>query len=126
MPPLFSKKERTEPAPDSGLKAFLRKDLERTRERWGKALGVFRARPKIDEALYEELEAHLLEADVGVAATQDLVERLRKAQRDKRLEDSAALESELKDALVALLAPLEKPLPSSSYALRFSGSLRVW
>jgi fused signal recognition particle receptor len=92
------------------LKALLRKDLELTRSRWSKALGVLRARPEIDEALYEELEAQLIEADVGMAATASLIERLRRAQRDKRLEDGAALEQELKGALVALLAPLEKPL----------------
>jgi len=96
----------------SSLKSFLRKDLELTRERWKNALGVLRAHPTIDEALYEELEARLLEADVGTAATQSLIERLRKAQRDKRIEDPRALEGELKAALVALLAPLEKSLPA--------------
>ncbi len=92
------------------LKTLLRKDLELTRSRWSKALGVLRARPIIDEALYEELEAQLIAADVGVAATASLIERLRRAQRDKRLEDGGALEAELRSALVALLAPLEKPL----------------
>jgi fused signal recognition particle receptor len=96
----------------AGLKSFLRKDLERTRERWKGALGVFRARPKIDEMLYEELEAQLIAADVGTAATASLIERLRKAQRDKRLEDASQLEGELKSALVALLEPLEKALPA--------------
>ena len=113
MPPLFGKKDAPEPAAESGLKALLRKDLELTRARWGKALGVLRTRPKIDEALYDELEAQLLLADVGVAATTDLIARLRKAQRDKRLEDSSALEAELKSALVDLLAPLERPQPSN-------------
>ena len=95
----------------SGLKAFLKKDLELTRERWSKALDVFKAHPKIDEALYEALEAQLLQSDVGTSATAFLIERLRDAQRRKRLEDSAQLEGELKSALVELLAPLEKPLP---------------
>jgi fused signal recognition particle receptor len=111
MPPLFGKKDAPAPGAASGLKALLRKDLELTRARWGKALGVLRSHPKIDEALYEELESQLLAADVGVAATQSLIESLRRAQRDKRLEDSAALEAELKAALVALLAPLEKAMP---------------
>jgi fused signal recognition particle receptor len=93
------------------LTAFLKKDLERTRDRWKGALDVLRASPKIDESVYEQLETELLAADVGVAATQSLIEKLRKAQRDKRLEDAADLESELKSALIALLAPLEKPFP---------------
>jgi fused signal recognition particle receptor len=111
MPPLFGKNDAPAPGAGAGLKALLRKDLELTRARWGKALGVLRSHPKIDEALYEELESQLLAADVGVPATQSLIQSLRKAQRDKRLEDSPALEAELKAALVALLAPLEKPLP---------------
>jgi fused signal recognition particle receptor len=94
------------------LLSFLKKDLELTRSRWSKALGVLRAHPKIDEALYEELETQLIAADVGTAATQSLIAHLRKAQRDKRLEDSGALEEELKAALVALLQPLEKPMPT--------------
>ena len=94
------------------LKAFLKKDLERTRTRWKGALDVLRAHPKIDESVYQDLEAELLAADVGVAATQSLIERLRKAQRDRRLEDAADLEAELKAALIALLSPLEKPLPA--------------
>jgi fused signal recognition particle receptor len=93
------------------VKALLRKDLELTRLRWKGALGVFRARPRIDAALYEELESQLLAADVGVAATHSLIERLRKAQRDKRLEDGSALEAELKTALVDLLSPLEARMP---------------
>jgi len=96
------------------LRNFLKKDLELTRSRWSKALGTLRARPKIDEALYEELESQLLQADVGVAATATLVEALRKAQRDKRLETGDQLEVELKDALVKLLAPLEKTFPALS------------
>ncbi len=98
------------------LKNFLKKDLELTRSRWSKALGVLRSRPRIDEALYEELESQLLQADVGVAATATLIEALRKAQRDKRLETGDQLEAELKEALVNLLAPLEKPFPALSRA----------
>ena len=95
-----------------GLKAFLKKDLELTRARWSKAVDVLRAHPKIDEALYEELETQLIGSDVGVAGTEYLIQRLRKAQRDKRLEDGAQLEDELKAGLIELLKPLEKPMPA--------------
>lgn len=96
----------------SRFKALLRADLELTRARWKEALGVFRSHPRVDEALYEELESQLIAADVGVAATRKLVEALRAAARDKRISDGAELEGELKDALTKLLAPLEKPLPA--------------
>ena len=108
MPPLDPKKD----APASGWKSFLRKDLELTRSRWKKAADVLRTRPKIDEALYEDLGTQLIAADVGVAATQRLIEALRRAQREKRIVDASALEAELRSALLELLRPLEKPLPS--------------
>jgi fused signal recognition particle receptor len=97
----------------SRFKALLRADLELTRTRWKKALGVFRSHPQVDEAFYEELETQLIAADVGMAATRKLVEALRAAARDKRISDAAELEGELKAALTRLLEPLEKSLPET-------------
>ena len=112
MCPRDTKKDAPGSGATSGWKALLRADLELTRSRWKSALGVLRAGPKIDAALFEELEAQLIAADVGTAATHELIAQLRKAQRDKRLEDAADLEAELKTALVELLTPLEKSLPA--------------
>ena len=61
---------------------------------------------KVDEALYEELETSLLQADCGVAATQALLQEVRK----KKPADGQALKTALRDSIAALLAPLEKPL----------------
>jgi fused signal recognition particle receptor len=97
----------------SRFKALLRADLELTRTRWKKALGVFGSHPQVDEAFYEELETQLIAADVGMAATRKLVEALRAAARDKRISDAAELEGELKAALTRLLEPLEKSLPET-------------
>jgi len=113
MLPLFSRKDKSAPGSESGLKSLLKKDLELTASRWKKALGIFRSRPKIDESLYEELEAQLIEADAGVAAAESLIAKLRQAQRDKRLETGDQLEAELKSALVELLAPLEKSVDAA-------------
>ena len=113
MFPRDTKKDAPGSGASPGWKALLRADLELTRSRWKNALGVLRASPKIDAALFEELETQLIAADVGTAATHELIARLRKAQRDKRLEDAADLEAELKAALVELLTPLEKPLPAT-------------
>src|SRR5262249_7945075 len=79
----MSSREPKKEKPASGWRDFLRKDLELTRSRWKGALDVLRARPKIDEQLFADLEAQLIEADVGIAATAELVARLRKAQRDR-------------------------------------------
>ncbi|HEU5175849.1 MAG TPA: signal recognition particle-docking protein FtsY [Burkholderiales bacterium] len=61
---------------------------------------------KVDEALYEELEATLLQADCGVSAAHALVQEVRK----KRPADGAALKGALRDAIAGLLSPLEKKL----------------
>ncbi|HEX6158410.1 MAG TPA: signal recognition particle-docking protein FtsY [Burkholderiales bacterium] len=61
---------------------------------------------KVDEALYEELEATLLQADCGVSAAHALVQEVRK----KRPADGAALKGALRDAIAGLLSPLERKL----------------
>jgi fused signal recognition particle receptor len=98
----------------SDWRARLKAGLARTGERLKEAANVFRAAPKIDEALYESLEATLIASDVGTAATQRLIDELRRAVKAKRLEDASALEGELRSALTRLLAPLEKPLPDTT------------
>jgi len=97
----------------SRFKALLKADLELTRTRWKKALGVFRSHPKVDESFFEELETQLIAADIGVAATGKLIADLREVARDKRVTDGAELEDELKKSLTNLLAPLEKPVPAN-------------
>ena len=82
--------------------------LARSREKLTGALtGVF-ARRKLDEQTLEELETALLTADVGVAATQQLLEDLR--ARWKRAGADEDPKDHLKAALLDLIAPLEKPL----------------
>ncbi len=91
----------------------LKAGLARTRAALGGGLGGLLGRRKIDEALFEELETALLTADCGVEATQALLERLRARVRKERLEDGEALKGALKQALLELLAPLERTLQAS-------------
>jgi fused signal recognition particle receptor len=65
---------------------------------------------QIDDALYEELEAALLMADAGVAATQFLLDDLKRRVKESKTTEPAAVKGLLMDALAELLAPLEKPL----------------
>jgi fused signal recognition particle receptor len=89
--------------------ARLKAGLARTRDVLNTPVSELLVRRKIDEALYEELEAALLQADCGVAAARELVSALRK----KKLEDGEALKRALRDAVVDLLKPLERPLEVS-------------
>ena len=89
---MFSSKPKpADDAPASDWKSRLKRGLALTGAKLKQVAGVFRSHPRIDEALYEALESQLLEADVGVKATTHLVESLRKAAKDKRLDDGGQL-----------------------------------
>ncbi len=65
---------------------------------------------RIDEALYEELEAALLMADTGTRATQRLLDDLRRRVKDTRATDPAQVKALLAQAVAELLAPVQQPL----------------
>jgi fused signal recognition particle receptor len=94
----------------------LRQGLARTREKLGGQLsGLFRAGRKIDTELFDELETILITADIGVGATQHLLEVLQKRVRREGLTEAEQLQTALKEALVQLLAPLQAPLEVSAH-----------
>ena len=65
---------------------------------------------RIDDALYEELEAALLMADAGVAATEHLLVDLKRRVKDAKVTDPAAVKALLAAAITELLKPLERTL----------------
>ena len=65
---------------------------------------------RIDDALYEDLEAALLMADAGVSATQFLLQDLKRRVKDTKATDAAAVKALLVDAIAELLQPLERSL----------------
>ncbi|AKU22434.1 signal recognition particle-docking protein FtsY [Massilia sp. MB5] len=64
---------------------------------------------RIDDELYEELEAALLMADAGIDATQYLLDALKRKVKDDKLTEAAAVKTALKELMIDLLKPLEKP-----------------
>lgn len=108
----------------AGWMSRLSGGLTRTREQLGQRLtGLLRRGATIDEALYEELETVLLTSDVGIKATQFLLDQLRDKVRRERIEDAADLQTALQKILVDLLQPLEKPLQpiSRPYVIMLAG-----
>jgi fused signal recognition particle receptor len=86
----------------------LKDGLSRSRDTFAGAVAAVLRRPALDDQTLEELEAALLTADVGVAATAALLDDLR--ARWKRSGGEGDPKTLLKAALVDLLTPLEKPL----------------
>lgn len=93
----------------------LKKGLSKTRDSFGKKLfGLFGA-GKIDDEVYDELEEILLSSDVGMPATQHLLTLIQKRVSLKGLKDRSELKSALKESLVELLEPIEKPLQTEGH-----------
>ena len=89
----------------------LKQGLAKTRDRLGGQLsGLFGVGRKIDAELFEELETLLITADIGVDATQALLDALQKKVRRDNLTEASDLQTALKEALVDLLTPLQAPL----------------
>jgi fused signal recognition particle receptor len=86
----------------------LSEGLARSREKLTGTLTVAFSRRKLDEETLDELETALLTADVGVSATEAVLQDLR--ERWKRAGPNDDPKEQLKAALVALIEPLEKPL----------------
>ncbi|RYE72978.1 MAG: signal recognition particle-docking protein FtsY, partial [Oxalobacteraceae bacterium] len=58
---------------------------------------------RIDEELYEELEAALLMADAGVEATQFLLNGLKRRVREQKLTDASQVKIALRALMIELL-----------------------
>jgi fused signal recognition particle receptor len=81
--------------------------------------GLFSRNPKLDDDLLDEIETALLTADVGVTATTQLIESLRKRMKSREFADANALLAALRADLIALLAPVAKPLAIDATARPF-------
>ena len=82
----------------------LKAGIARTRDGLVGGLGrLFGVRARLDQATLEELETVLLRADVGVAATERIVQRVRKLPPGQTPREAIAAE------MSAILAPCEQP-----------------
>ncbi|MGW6581002.1 signal recognition particle-docking protein FtsY [Streptomyces globisporus] len=93
------------PEPTAGRLVRLRARLARSQNSLGKGLLTLLSRDNLDEDTWEEIEDTLLTADVGVAPTQELVERLRERVRVLGTRTPEELRSLLREELITLLGP---------------------
>lgn len=78
--------------------------LKRSRESWFARVAQIVQRPRLDEALWEELEELLISADVGVATTARLIEKVREEAAAQRLTAPSDAIELLKQEMVSLLS----------------------
>ncbi len=102
-------------AEESGFAQRVKQGLAKTRNLLGGQLNALFGGGKIDSETYEELEAILLTSDIGVAATQKLLNNLKKRVKHENLEDTTTLKQALKDELLNVLKPLETRLDTENH-----------
>jgi fused signal recognition particle receptor len=91
-------------------KAFekLAKGLSKTKERFVGGLRSMLSGRRIDEKLLEELEARLIQADVGVQAATRIVDDLREAHQDGRIEKGEDVIEFLKTEIKSYWPPADR------------------
>ena len=103
--------EQTEEPSKRGFFGRLRDGLSRTRSKLSDGLGaVVLGRKEVDASLLEEVETQLLTADVGLEATDAIIDGLRARLGRKQLADADEFMAALREELRAILAPCDKPL----------------
>jgi len=111
----FLKKNSLDPHQEksgNGWIARLKSGLART---GSQLTGLFGRGGKIDDDLYEELEAILITADVGMDATNALLADLRRYVKEHHLSEAAQLREALAHCLLKLLKPLAQPLQADAH-----------
>ncbi len=93
----------------------LKAGLSRTRRGLFGGLGEFLRGRAVDDEALEEIEMHLLAADVGVEATQAIIDDLTARLGRKELKDSEALFAALRDDMLRLLEPVSRPLEPAGH-----------
>ena len=77
--------------------------VEKTRQAWFRRVTTLFQRSDLDDSLWEELDELLISADVGVATSEKLIDRLRQLVEDESVTQPAAALHLLKQEMVAIL-----------------------
>ncbi|HOB64047.1 MAG TPA: signal recognition particle-docking protein FtsY [Clostridia bacterium] len=97
-----------------GIFASIKNFLGKTRDNLGrKIFEVFKAKA-LDDEFYEELEAALISADVGVTATENIIEELKDAIYRKKITSPEQAKKELKRIM---LESIDYEIPPYDYPL---------
>ncbi|HEY0843030.1 signal recognition particle-docking protein FtsY [Methylotenera sp.] len=113
--PVAAETSPVDAATSQSWAARLKQGLAKTRNQLGNQLASIFGGGKIDAEVYEELETILLTSDVGINATQHLLDDIKSRVKRQSLDDTVQLKAALKDALSDLLSPLEQPLVTNKH-----------
>jgi len=98
-----------------GLFGKLKESLGKTRKNFVEKIDtIITGRRHIDEELYEELEEALIQADVGIEAAVELVEKMRAEVKKRRIGEPEELMAILKEQVLEILGTETSALNLSS------------
>lgn len=84
--------------------------MSRTRSGIGDRIRTVVGGRQWSDDLYDELEAILYEADLGIGAVEEILQRLRQAVRGQHPQSAEEVMTLLKDVMVSMLTPVHDPL----------------
>ncbi|BEL11766.1 signal recognition particle-docking protein FtsY [Actinoplanes sichuanensis] len=114
--PVVEKPVVEKPEPSAGRLVRLRARLARSQSVLGRGLLSVLSRDHLEEEDWEEIEESLISADVGIEATQVIVERLRERVRILGTRTVAEVREQLIEELVEALEPgLDRSLKTASH-----------
>ncbi len=87
-----------------GFFARLKNGLTKTRDSFAKSLGNMFTASEIDDDFYEELEEILIMADIGVSATENIIENLKKRVKSEHLKKTEECREILKESIKEQMA----------------------
>lgn len=101
--------------PSKNFFTRIKSGLTRTRSQFSEGLSkLFLGQKQIDEELLEDIETQLLTADVGIAATTEIINKITDQCERNELKDSESLHKALKKELGDLLKTCHAPLEIDS------------
>jgi len=104
----------------------LKRGLTKSRETWVQKIGTIFQNRRWDEASLDEMEESLISADVGVKATQKVMETLRRQSPGNDEDTAKEMSTRLQTALVEMLQgsksiPRKEPLSTRPWVVLFLG-----
>ena len=93
----------------------LKEGLKKTKDSFNdKVDGVFKVFKRVDDELFDELEEALIEADVGVQTSMEIIERLREASKKERITESEELSVKLREIIAELMEENDEQTPETN------------
>jgi fused signal recognition particle receptor len=102
----------------------LKQGLTKSREGWAQKVGAIFQNRRWDEQSIEAMEESLLAADVGVKATQKLLDALRKQSPSGEQDPAEEMAGRLRQAMIQMLTPkaaAKPPLSTRPWVVLFLG-----